>query len=82
MNFVNICLISESELHQLVERIVNDESDYVRILNSASELYDNPLVKISDDHEWNLTLIFRNLNNLSTGCNRLIDDVSKNIFIS
>mgnify|MGYP000976128109 CR=1 FL=1 len=60
----------------MAEKVVNEEIEFVKVLNSASELYDNAVAKTNDDEEWDMTTIFRSLNGLATGCNNLVNDVS------
>lgn len=75
-NFCFCFADEDSNISRMTEKIANEEVEYVKILNSASELYDNAVAKTNDDQGWDMAVIFKSLNCLAAGCNNLINDVS------
>lgn len=60
---------------KLHEKIMNEESEYVKILLSAAELYDNP-VPSTTNSICDLSIIFQSLNNLAAVCSEVVNEVS------
>lgn len=61
--------------YKTIDKIMNEESEYVKILSSAVELYDNPLSNTSNSI-CDLSVVFRSLNNLAAACTGVVNEVS------
>lgn len=65
---------NSADTNTLCKKLLSEEIEYAKILASAAELYDDPIAR-TNNTEWDLSIIFKNLSDLSAICGILVNEV-------